>query len=666
MTEEEEKKAQASAKKERRSHLSMRDLLAQVVGDDDEDGLSDAPVAEAESAQRRTFTPAPAMRRREVRRRKDLKNTQITMPRAAYRVVKMASSTITVGDLAHQLSIKAADIIKKLMGQGVMATINQPLDADTATLIASEYGFEVKNVAVSADDILGRKASDPSELETRPPIVTIMGHVDHGKTSILDALRSANVAAGEAGGITQHIGAYTVDYQGKRIAFLDTPGHEAFSAMRSRGAKVTDIIVLVVAADDGVMPQTIEAISHAKAANVPVVVAVNKIDKHGINFDRIFNELAEYGIQSEEWGGENQFVKVSALKRLGLEELMDAILLQAEVLDLKSSVKVAARGVVVEAHLDKGRGPVATVMVTEGVLKKGDQMIAGTAFGRIRAMIDWHGKQLDSAGPSTPVEIIGLESVPMAGDQVDFVDDEKSGRDVISHRLDVLRNEAQAKSNGATLEDLLAKVANQEAPEVPFIIKADTQGSAEAIAESMTKIKSDKIKAKIVHRAVGGINASDVSLAETSGAVIFGFNARAPRDLQDAAEKRGVIIKYFSIIYELLDATKSIMAGQLPPVRKEVVTGHAEVRNPISVPKIGMIAGSFVTSGKIVRSANLRIIRDNVVIHAGRIGSLRRFKDDVKEVATGYECGIGVESFNDLRIGDVIEAFQIEETAAEL
>jgi translation initiation factor IF-2 len=666
LTEEEEKKAQASAKKERRSHLSMRDLLAQVVGEDDEEVMLDAPAPEADTAQRRTFTPAPALRRREVRRRKDLKNTQITMPRASYRVVKMASTTITVGDLAHQLSIKAADIIKKLMGQGVMATINQPLDADTATLISSEYGFEVKNVALSADDILGRKAADPSALETRPPIVTIMGHVDHGKTSILDALRSANVAAGEAGGITQHIGAYTVDYQGKRIAFLDTPGHEAFSAMRSRGAKVTDIIVLVVAADDGVMPQTIEAISHAKAANVPVVVAVNKIDKHGINFDRIFNELAEHGIQSEEWGGENQFVKVSALKRLGLEELMDAILLQAEVLDLKSSSTAAARGVVVEAHLDKGRGPVATVMVTEGILKKGDQMIAGTAFGRIRAMIDWHGKQLDAAGPSTPVEIIGLESVPMAGDQVDFVEDEKSGREVISHRQEIVRNEAQAKSNGATLEDLLAKVANQEAPEVPFIIKADTQGSAEAIAESMLKIKSEKIKAKIVHRAVGGINASDVSLAETSGAVIFGFNARAPRDLQDAAEKRGVIIKYFSIIYELLDTTKSIMAGQLPPVRKEVVTGHAEVRNPISVPKIGMIAGSFVTSGKIVRSASLRIIRDNVVIHAGRIGSLRRFKDDVKEVATGYECGIGVESFNDLRIGDVIEAFQIEETAAEL
>jgi translation initiation factor IF-2 len=436
--------------------------------------------------------------------------------------------------------------------------------------------------------------------------------------------------------------------------------------MRSRGAKVTDIIVLVVAADDGVMPQTIEAISHAKAANVPVVVAVNKIDKHGINLDRIFNELAEYGIQSEEWGGENQFVKVSALKKLGLEDLMDAILLQAEILDLKASPTAPVRGIVIEAHLDKGRGPVATVMVTEGTMRKGDQIIAGTAFGRVRVMSDWHGTQVESAGPSTPIEIVGLESVPMSGDQVDFVEEEKAGREVISRRQEALRNEIQAKTKGATLEDLLAKVASQDAPEVPFIIKADTQGSAEAIAESMLKIKSEKIKARIIHRTVGGINASDVSLAETSGAVIFGFNVRAPRDLLEAAEKRGVVIKYFSIIYELLDATKAIMAGQLPPVRKEVVTGHAEVRNPISVPKVGMIGGSFVTSGKIVRSANLRVIRDNVIIHTGRIGSLRRFKDDVKEVATGYECGIGVESYNDLRVGDIIEAFQIEETAAEL
>jgi translation initiation factor IF-2 len=436
--------------------------------------------------------------------------------------------------------------------------------------------------------------------------------------------------------------------------------------MRSRGAKVTDIVVLVVAADDGVMPQTIEAISHARAAGVPIIVAINKIDKPNKNLDRVYRELADQGIQSEEWGGETQYVKVSALQGIGIEELLDAILLQAEVLELKAPIDVPASGVVVEAHLDKGRGPVATMMIQKGMVRIGDYVVAGTTLGRVRAMHDHTGKRLKEAGPSTPIEIVGLSEVPMAGDQFDVVEDEKTAKDVASWRRDQELNKAQNRSSAATLDQLLAKAKVADALEVPVIIKADTMGSVEAISEAVMKLNTDRVRNRIVHKAVGGINESDMALGATSGAVIIGFNVRAARGLDDTAEKQGVLIKYFSIIYDIVDVLKSIMAGKLPPVQKEVILGHAEVRATIKVPKIGLIAGTSILDGKVTRNSLLRLVRNDVVIYSGRIGSLRRFKDDVKEVVQGYECGIGIEGYSDIREGDVIEAFIIEEHAPAL
>ncbi len=656
--------------KAKRDQVNMRSLLNQVDSLDEEALDVELPeVPEVEDRTKRTvYTPQVAAgRKKDIKRRKDLKKTQLTTPRASYRVVKMGHE-ITVGELAKQLAVKSTDLIKKLMGQGVMATINQGVDLDTATLIAGEYGFEVKSNLVSIEDILveKRKAQESAEMVERPPIVTIMGHVDHGKTSILDAIRKAKVAASEAGGITQHIGAYTVEKDGRQIAFLDTPGHEAFSAMRARGAKATDIVVLVVAADDGVMPQTVEAIAHARASNVPIIVAINKIDKPNKNFDRIYAELNQHGIQSEEWGGQDQFVKVSALQGLGIEELLDAILLQAEILELKAPVGVPASGVVVEAHLDKGRGPVATIMVQKGLLKVGDFVVAGTTLGRVRAMHDHTGKRVKEAGPSTPVEVVGLSEVPMAGDLVDAVEDEKTGKEVSDWRKDAELRKAQSRSSAASLDQLLAKVKAADTPEVPIIVKADTQGSLEAISEAVLKLNSDRVRNRIVHKAVGGITESDMALAATSGAVVVGFNVRAARGLDDASEKQGVLIKYFSVIYDIVDALKSIMAGRLPPIQKEVIQGHAEVRQTIRVPKFGTVAGTSVLDGKVTRNSQLRLIRNDVVIYSGKIGSLRRFKDDVREVLQGYECGIGIEGYSDIREGDVIETFIIEEHAPAL
>lgn len=680
---EAEIEAAAAAKKRekiRRDQVNMRSLLGQVAALEEEEndpGIDPETPEVAAPIKRTVYTPqggpstggyrSSGGGRRDLKRRKDLKKTEVTTPRAAYRVVKMANS-ITIADLAKQMSLKGSELIKKLMQQGMMATLNQSIDVDTATLLATEFGFEMKSSVVTLEDILTekRKAHEGAEFVERSPIVTIMGHVDHGKTSILDAIRSAKVAAGEAGGITQHIGAYTVDKDGKKIAFLDTPGHEAFSSMRSRGAKVTDIVVLVVAADDGVMPQTVEAISHARAANVPIIVAINKIDKPNKNLDRINSELAEHGIQSEEWGGDNQFVQVSALKGIGIDNLLEAILLQAEVLELKTPLDVPASGVVVEAHLDKGRGPVATIMVQKGVLNVGDFVIAGTALGRVRAMHDQTGKRVKTAGPSTPVEVVGLASVPMAGDAVDAVENEAQGKEVADWRIEAERMSSSSRSSAATLDQLLAKVKNTETPEVPIIIKADTQGSVEAISEAILKLNSDRVRNRIVHKAVGGVNESDISLATTSGAVIIGFNVRAIRGLDELAEKQGTLIKYFSVIYDIVDVLKSIMAGKLPPVQKEVIQGHAEVRATIKVPKVGLIAGTSVLDGKITRNSQLRLIRESVVVFTGRIGSLRRFKDDVREVVQGYECGIGIDGYSDVREGDIIESYIIEEHAAVL
>jgi len=660
--EEEQQKPSAKIAKQKRANLNMRTLLSQV---EETDEL--AEEIPEEEVQTRIFTPsAPLRNKRDMRRRRDLKKTQITTPRAQYRVVEMEGA-ITVAELGRQLAIKSTEVIKKLMAMGVMATINQELDFDTATLIASEFGFETKNKEKTVDDVLSQSAPVMTgELKERPPIVTIMGHVDHGKTSLLDAIRSASVASGEAGGITQHIGAYTAEYNGKKIAFLDTPGHEAFSAMRSRGASLTDIVVLVVAADDGVMPQTVEAISHAKAAGVPIIVAVNKIDKPNLMLDRLFSQLAEHGIQSEEWGGDNQFVKTSALQKVGLEDLLESILLQAEVLDLKASHEGPAAGAVVEAHLDKGRGAIATIMIQSGTLQVGQYIVAGREFGRVRAMTDHRGQRLETAGPSTPVEVIGLGGVPGAGDRVNAVADERTAREVVALRDEQERKRHAGKSSAASLADLLAKVQTSERPELAIIVKADVQGSLEAVCEAINKLSGDKVQNRIVHRAVGGITESDIALATTTGAVIVGFNVRAARGLDDVANKNGVVLKYFSIIYELVDAVKAIMAGKLPPIVTESVLGHAEVRQTISVPKIGLIAGSAVLDGKITRQSKLRLIRDSVVIYNGKISSLRRFKDDVREVVQGYECGIGIDGYADIRVGDVIEAYELQESAPTL
>lgn len=662
-TEEAEEQARRkAAAKNRRSNAAFnaRALLQQV-----DDLNSDEEVTQREVAGRTVYTPLAPRNKRDIRRRKDLKKTMITTPRASYRVVMMGEA-ITVGDLAKQLAIKATDLIKKLMAQGVMATINQSLDFDTATLLAADYQFEVRSNVQTVDDIIKKDVPVEEDAEQRPPIVTIMGHVDHGKTSLLDAIRSANVASGEAGGITQHIGAYSVEHRGEKISFLDTPGHEAFSAMRARGAKVTDIVVLVVAADDGVMPQTVEAINHAKAAGVPLIVAVNKIDKPQINLDRVYTELTEHGVQAEEWGGETQFIKTSAVQKKGIDDLLEAVLLQAEVLDLKATKRGFAVGAVIEAHLDKGRGPVATVMVQAGTLRVGDFIVAGTEYGRVRAMHDHRSRDMELAEPSDPVEIIGLSGVPMAGDQFNVVVDEKTAREVRDLRIAQARNAQAAKSSAQSLSDLLAKVKTQEVPEVPVIVKADTQGSVEAISESIGKLSTDRVRTRVLHAAVGGVTESDITLSASTGAMIFAFNVRATRGLDEVAERQGVPIKYFSIIYEIVDAMKAIMVGKLPPIVSELVLGHAEVRKPISVPKVGTIAGSAVMDGKITRNSMCRLLRDSIVIYTGKLGSLRRFKDDVKEVLQGYECGIGIEGYNDLREGDVIEAFVFEETAATL
>lgn len=659
--EEEEIAKRKTSTKSKREAVNTRMLLNEL--EDQAEELIETPYG---LKAKTVYTPNTAQKKRDLRRRRDLKKTEITVARAAYRVVTMGDQ-IQVGELARQLKVKASELIKKLMDQGIMVTVNQEIDFDTASLLASDYNYEVKSMVKSFEDIIGRDTDKLLEKasELKPPIVTVMGHVDHGKTSILDAIRKSDVVAGEAGGITQHIGAYSVTHDGKKIAFLDTPGHEAFSSMRARGANTTDIVVLVVAADDGVMPQTVEAISHAKDAGVPIIVAVNKIDKENKNVDRVYTELTEHGIQSEEWGGDTQFVKVSALQKIGIDDLLEAILLQAELLELKTRSDIPADGVVVEAHLDTGRGAVATIMVRHGTLRSGDYLVAGTEGGRVRAMYDHNGKPVKEAGPSTPVEVLGLSGVPEAGDRVNVVTDEKTARDVAQWRKDNAES-LGTKSTAQSLEDLLGKMKADETPELPIIVKADTQGSVEAIVESVGKLNTEKVRNKVIHKAVGGVSESDLSLAEASGAVIVGFNVRAARGLDDKAEEHGIVLKYFSVIYDLVDAVKSLMEGKLPPIREEVVVGRAEVRQLINVPKIGTVAGSAVVDGKITRNAHLRLIRDDIVIYDGKIGSLRRFKDDVKEVKTGYECGIGIEDYNDIKSGDVIEAYEIKETRPTL
>ena len=576
--------------------------------------------------------------------------------------------TITVAELAHKMAVKASEVIKHLMKLGQMVTINQPLDQDTAMILVEEMGH--KAVVASLDDPEAFTDDEVQQQDAeslpRAPVVTVMGHVDHGKTSLLDYIRRAKVASGEAGGITQHIGAYHVETPRGMISFLDTPGHEAFSAMRARGANATDIVILVVAADDGVMPQTKEAIKHAKAAGVPIVVAVNKIDKPDANPERVKNELVVEEVIPEEFGGNSPFVSVSAKTGQGIDELLEQVLLQAEVLELKAPVDAMAKGLVIEARLDKGRGPVATILVQSGTLKTGDVVLAGQTYGRVRAMLDENGKSIKSAGPSIPVEIQGLTEVPQAGDEFMIMADERRAREIATYRAGKFRNTKLAKQQAAKLENMFTDMTAGEVKMVPIIIKADVQGSQEALAQSLLKLSTDEVKVQLVYTAVGAISESDVNLAIASKAVIIGFNTRADAGARKLAENNGVDIRYYDIIYDAVDELKLAMSGMLTPDKKEEVIGTAEIREIFKVSKIGSIAGCMVTSGLVRRTARLRLLRDNLVIFSGELDSLKRFKDDAKEVREGFDCGLNIKNYNDIQKGDVLEFFEIKEIARTL
>ncbi|MBW7982778.1 translation initiation factor IF-2 [Enterobacillus tribolii] len=567
--------------------------------------------------------------------------------------------TITVAELANKMAVKGSQVIKAMMKMGAMATINQVIDQETAQLVAEEMGHKV--ILRRENELEEAVMSDrdvSAAAEPRAPVVTIMGHVDHGKTSLLDYIRSTKVASGEAGGITQHIGAYHVETENGMITFLDTPGHAAFTAMRARGAQATDIVVLVVAADDGVMPQTIEAIQHAKAAQVPVVVAVNKIDKPEADPDRVKNELSQYGIMPEEWGGESQFVHVSAKAGTGIDELLDAILLQAEVLELKAVRQGMASGVVIESFLDKGRGPVATILVREGTLNKGDIVLCGFEYGRVRAMRDELGREISEAGPSIPVEILGLSGVPAAGDEATVVRDEKKAREVALYRQGKFREVKLARQQKAKLENMFSNLGEGEVSELNIVMKADVQGSVEAITDSLLKLSTDEVKVKIIGSGVGGITETDATLAAASNAIVLGFNVRADASARRVIEAENLDLRYYSVIYDLIDEVKQAMSGMLAPEYKQEIIGLAEVRDVFKSPKFGAIAGCMVTEGVVKRHNPIRVLRDNVVIYEGELESLRRFKDDVNEVRNGMECGIGVKNYNDVRTGDVIEVFE--------
>lgn len=603
-------------------------------------------------------------RRKNAKAQQQPQNTQPV--KAAKRKIRVTEA-IRVADMAHQLGIKVNEIIKVLFDLGVMATINQSLDIDTATLVAAEFGYEVEKAGFSEEDYLTPHEADaPESLKPRPPVVTIMGHVDHGKTSLLDAVRKSNVTSGEAGGITQHIGAYHVKTKRGEIVFLDTPGHEAFTAMRARGAQITDLVILVVAADDGVMEQTREAINHSRAANVPILVAVNKMDKPGADPDRVLRELAELGLQPEDWGGDTIVSKVSAKTREGLDDLLELVALQSEIMDLKANPDKAARGHIVEAKLDKGRGPVATVLIQEGTLHTGDNFVCGPFAGRVRALTNDQGKKVKEAGPSIPVEVQGFDGVPEAGEEFLVVADDRLARRIADSRAIKRRERDLASESRVTLETFLAQHGDLDALTLNLVLKADVQGSLEAITEALQKQSTDKVKINIVHGGTGAISESDILLASASKAIIIGFNVRPQARIKDIAEHENVDIRYYDIIYKLVDDVKSAMAGMLAPVQREVYLGQAEVRKVYMLPKIGAIAGCYVADGKIARNAGVRILREGIVVYTGKISSLKRFKDDAREVVKGNECGVGLENYNDIKTGDIIEAFETIEEAATL
>ncbi|MGI9535007.1 MAG: translation initiation factor IF-2 [Thermodesulfobacteriota bacterium] len=575
--------------------------------------------------------------------------------------------SITVSDLAKKMSIKGVDVIKKLMQLGTPATINQQIDNDTAIIIAGEYGYEVEIEKFEENSLLLDVAEETdTEMLSRPPVVTVMGHVDHGKTTLLDSIRETSVVDAEAGGITQHIGAYRVLVNNRIIVFVDTPGHEAFTSMRARGARITDIVILVVAADDGVMPQTVEAIDHAKAAEVPLIVAINKIDKENSEPEKIKRQLSEHGLISEEWGGDTLFAEVSAKTKKGIDDLLELILLQADVMDLKSVADKRANGVVLEAELDKGRGAVSTMLVTEGTLRVGDIIISGIHSGKVRALSDENSKNIKEAGPSIPVEVMGLSGVPSAGEKFHVVKDEKIAKEIIAHREDKLRTATHVPPPKITLEELFENIEEEETKELFLVIKGDTQGSVEALKESIDKLSNEKCKVNFVHTGVGGINESDIVLASASNAVVVGFNVRPDSNALKIAESEGVSLELHSIIYDIVNRIKNAMEGLLEPIVSEKISGHAEVKETFHISKIGTIAGCMVSDGIIKRDNNIRVLRDSVVIYDGKLESLKRFKDDVKEVQSGYECGISVANFNDIKIGDILELYFFEETKQQL
>jgi translation initiation factor IF-2 len=580
----------------------------------------------------------------------------------------MVPETITVAELAQKMAIKAAEIIKTLMKMGSMVTINQVLDQETAMIVVEELGHVAKPAKADDPDAFLVEATEHKEvaLEPRAPVVTVMGHVDHGKTSLLDYIRRTRVASGEAGGITQHIGAYHVDTPRGMITFLDTPGHEAFTAMRARGAKVTDIVILVVAADDGVMPQTREAVHHAKAAGVPIVVAVTKIDKPEANSERVKQELVAEGVVPEDWGGDAMFVEVSAKSGQGIDALLESVLLQAEVLELKAAKDALAKGIVIEARLDKGKGAVATVLVQAGTLKRGDTVLVGAVFGRVRAMLDENGKPITEAGPSIPVEIQGLSEVPVAGEDFLVLADEKKAREIALFRQGKFRDVKLAKQQAAKLESMFEQMAEGEVRTLSLIVKADVQGSLEAIAHALQKLSTSEVKVNLIHSGVGGISESDVNLALASKAIVIGFNSRADATARKLAEATGVDVRYYNIIYDMVDEIKNAMSGMLAPEKKESILGTVEIRQVFHISKIGTIAGCYVTDGIVKRGSQVRVLRNNVVIHTGELDSLKRFKDDVREVKEGYECGLSLRNFNDLEVGDLLEVFEIVEVARAL
>jgi translation initiation factor IF-2 len=596
---------------------------------------------------------------------KKIKSTEITTPKASKRRLKVQKE-VTVAELARAMGVKAVELIKRLMALGVMANLNMSIDFETASLAADEFGYELELDSFKIESLIEVTKDRPKDLKPRPPVVTIMGHVDHGKTSLLDYVRQSNIIGGESGGITQHIGAYYVKAKGGDIVFLDTPGHEAFTAMRARGAKVTDIIILVVAADDGVMPQTKEAVNHARAANIPIIVAINKIDKPEANPDKVVRELSELDLAPEEWGGDTIFSRISAKTGEGIDEMMEMILLQAEMLELKANPDKPARGIIIEAKLDKSKGSVATVLIKEGTLMQSDFFICGGNYGRIRAMLDQRGMKMKSAGPSIPVEIYGISGVPMAGDEFIVVKDEKNARQLVAYRQSQLKEKEKGRGGVVSLDDLYERIREGKIKELNLVLKADVQGSLEALSDSLIKLSTEEVKLKMIHSSTGAITESDIMLASASGAIVIGFRVRPnPRVIQ-LAEKENIDIRYYDVIYNLIEDIKKAMTGLLEPVYKENVIGRADIKEIFNVPKIGTVAGCYVTDGHIARNAKIRLLRDDVVVFDGKMASLKRFKGDVKDVQSGYECGIGLEDFQDIKPGDVLEVYQMEEIQAEL